>query len=134
MNDIIYLFLQLFRGKFATIAALVGMLILVFYFNMPGRQSSIECINGHCKIYNGEKLANDFAVKDINSCSASIFRIPCHNSLFGLDYTKKCYYPVIKLRNGQTIDLPRRFDSKYRSNINSFCNKIKYNSEFTYRK
>lgn len=134
MNDIIYLLLQLFRERGPLTIALTSILICTIYFNMPSRQSSIECFNGYCKIYNGAKQVNDFAVKDINSCSPSYFRLPCHNRFFGITRGSSCYYPVIRLRNGSTIDLPTRFGSKYKSDINSFCTKIKLNNDFTYRK
>ena len=130
MNYIVKLVENLSKSKVLYLVVFILILVGIFSYNNAVQSAKLECINGHCRVLQGETVTDSFETADIKSCSSSIFRRYCLYSFAALSSGRKCYYPEIRLNNGRRVALPYKFDSKYKSSINAFCENFRSNKDF----
>lgn len=120
-------------GRFASLIGIAIVFLLIFSYNMSFKRIKLECINGNCRVLDGEKVLEAFAYDDVRACYPSVFRRYCRNRFSDLTQGRKCYYPELVMKDGRSLYLHYKFDSRYKHEINAFCNNFKLNKDFIYK-
>ena len=120
MNYIFDLLSYFLRGRNSVWGIILFVGITFLYYAFPRPYSTLECVDGYCKLFKGSKELNAFAVQDVQSCEVSSISRKYH-----------CYYPVITLNDGQRVYLPSSFESRYKDQIRNFCGNLKSGKDFT---
>ncbi len=123
---------SLLKNKYVTLVGVVLVVLLMFSYDMSFKKIKLVCIDGNCRVLDGKKVLESFSSDDIRSCSPSVFRRYCRSKIADISNGRKCYYPELVLKNGRSVRLHYKFDSKYKSTINSFCSNLKSNRNFKY--
>lgn len=123
---------SLLKNKYVSLIGAVLVIFLMFSYDRSMQKIKLDCIDGNCRVLNGQQVLESFNSDDIKSCYPSVFRRYCRNKIVDLTNGRKCYYPELTLKNGRSLRLHHKFDSKYKSDINEFCSGLKSNRNFKY--
>ena len=133
MNYIFDLLSYFLRGRNSVWGIILFVGITFLYYAFPRPYSTLECVDGYCKLFKGSKELNAFAVQDVQSCEVSSMTRRCTRRTGNKSRKYHCYYPVITLNDGQRVYLPSSFESRYKDQIRNFCGNLKSGKDFTHK-
>ncbi len=122
-----------FNVKILMLIGAVIVFSLILSYDMSFKKIKLECMDGNCRVLNGQKVLDSFSYDDVRTCQPAVFRRYCRNSFSYLRRGRKCYYPELVMKDGRSRYLHYKFDSRYKSGVYSFCNKFKSNRNFVYQ-
>ena len=125
IQDILYYF---FRGRRSIVSLVFLAIFGIIYMFLPYK--TVKCVNGLCRVTSGKNVVSSFSADNIESCTVNSRR--CGSSR--RERWRDCYYPEISLKDGQRVRIPGSIQSRSQSEMQNFCNGLKTNRSFIYKK